>query len=103
MKKEIASGVELMKNSIYYPTKNSIRIDSDAMCVCEVHGEGWSNTGEGTVTAETRNVARLICLAPNLLEKLKECRDVLDKYNDNFSYEVDNLIKEAEGELRGVV
>ena len=97
MKKEIKSGVELMEISSWYPVGNSIQVESDAMCVCKVHGEGWSNSGSGTVTEETENVARLISYAPDLLEKLKECRDVLDKYNDNFSYEVDDLIKEAEG------
>ena len=97
MKKEVKSGVELMNNSIWYEAGNKIQVESDSMCVCEIHGEEWSNTGEGFVTEETKNVARLISSAPDLLEKLKECRDVLDKYGDNFSYEVDDLIKVAEG------
>ena len=97
MNREIKSGIELMKNSIWYETGNTIQIESDAMCVGEIHGEEWSNSGEGFITEETRNVARLISSAPDLLEMLKECKGVLDKYNDNFAYEVDDLIKEAEG------
>ena len=44
--------------------------------------------------------ALLIAYAPEILDMLKECRDVLDRYHDNFSYEIDAVINKAErGEL----
>jgi hypothetical protein len=39
----------------------------------------------------------LISAAPEMLEMLKECKDVLDIYKDNFTVEIEELINKAEG------
>ena len=39
----------------------------------------------------------LIAAAPEMLDMLKECKDVLDIYKDNFTVEIEELIAKAEG------
>ena len=46
---------------------------------------------------ETIANANLIASAPEMLEMLKECKDVLDIYKDNFTVKIEELINKAEG------
>ena len=39
----------------------------------------------------------LMAAAPEMLDMLKECKDVLDIYKDNFTVEIEELINKAEG------
>ena len=45
----------------------------------------------------SKETANLIASAPEMLEMLKECKDVLDIYKDNFTVEIEELINKAEG------
>jgi len=62
--------------------KNRYGIDDDGYPVAEVVGEANAN---------------LMAAAPEMLEMLKECKDVLDIYKDNFTVEIEELITKAEG------
>ena len=62
--------------------KNRYGIDDDGYPVAEVVGEANAN---------------LMAAAPEMLEMLKECKDVLDIYKDNFTVEIEELINKAEG------
>jgi len=45
----------------------------------------------------SKETANLIAVAPEMLDMLKECKNVLDIYKDNFTVEIEELITKAEG------
>ena len=47
--------------------------------------------------ATLKEAKMLMAAAPEMLDMLKECKDVLDIYKDNFTVEIEDLINKAEG------
>ena len=63
-KEKYMNGIDAMRDAVHYDQGNVVVIETPAREVCTIHGQNWSNHGDGTITEEEHEIADIICHAP---------------------------------------
>ena len=86
-KEKYMNGVDAMRDAVHYDQGNVVVIETPAREVCTIHGQNWSNHGDGTITEEEHEIADIICHAPDMYFAIKNMIDKHEEtHNSNGEY-----------------